>query len=762
MRWIRTGSLLACYLLLSGIAQFDGALPGTLIQALKIGAGGQITNLDIQCNQGVGQCNNSGTVTRVARTDTYGAWIFDNTSGLWRQLVTSTFPDNLFGDAAGPNGCCGVYEIRIAPSNTQIFYMYLNGYLYKTTNQGTTWTRTAFSRVPANPNTGTKFEGPFLAIDPANANVVYVGTPLSGIFYTTNGGTSWTAISTGTIAAGTTASGGLLSSTQAGGNLIAFDTGSSGCTRPVGDLSQCIYICSYGTGCYRTTNAGTTWWKIEATGMPTTFIHIFCDQNGTLWVTDNANFGLANNLHAYASGAWRAITDGTNYNKRNVSIAVNPNTSGSGLEIVAGNDGGGFNFSTDNGLTWTTYVYPPVRAASDVPWLANTNENYMTNGNQVFDPSGSNLVYMAEGIGVWHTTPTRSTIRWTSQNAGLEQLVAHWIVSPPGGTVLTAEGDRSSFQVTSPTQVYPTHHSIDDNRATGIIAGYSVDWCSSTPATVVLLAQGLNKVDYSGISTSGGGYNSWTKFTSLGTPPANSASIYQGGAIACGTPSKIVWEEANNGGLYYTANGGASWSASSTGLSQNDTGWFGPNYLNRENVIADRVNTGMFYAYNSGRYAPGVYKSIDGGATFTLTAVTGHFDVGDTVSAQMRSVPGNGGNFYYTSGYNTGTNFRFYECSDNGTVRCSAVPSVTNVWSFGLGKAKPGGVGYPTIFIYGKVSGVMGLWRSDDHHKTWVKLSGQFVNNSMDQVVVVEGDNNAYGTVYIGFNGSGFAYGTLH
>jgi xyloglucan-specific exo-beta-1,4-glucanase len=163
-----------------------------------------------------------------------------------------------------------------------------------------------------------------------------------------------------------------------------------------------------------------------------------------------------------------------------------------------------------------------------------------------------------------------------------------------------------------------------------------------------------------------------------------------------------------------------------------------------------------FYAYNSGVIGPGIYKSTDGGASFAITAVARHLDAYDRFNAQMRSVPGKAGNFYYTSGSNTAKRTQhFWECKDSGAVTCSPVLGVTDVWSFGFGKEKPSGSGYPSIFIYGAVKSDFGLWRSDDHHLTWVKLSGKFLNNSQDQVRVVEGDNNVYGTVYIGFGDSG-------
>src|SRR5262249_48343515 len=44
----------------------------TVFRTLRIGAGGFIHDLDIQCDQGVRQCRGTGTTTKVVRTDTYG------------------------------------------------------------------------------------------------------------------------------------------------------------------------------------------------------------------------------------------------------------------------------------------------------------------------------------------------------------------------------------------------------------------------------------------------------------------------------------------------------------------------------------------------------------------------------------------------------------------------------------------------------------------------------------------------------------------
>ena len=129
----------------------------------------------------------------VVRTDTDGAYIWNGTQ--WQQLVTSTSMPAAF---VIPNSGQGVYEIQIAPSNTNILYMEYEGYVFKSTNKGTTWTQTSFAPVTEPTIEGNdpyRLWGQKMAVDPNNPNVVFAGTPQNGLFVTTNGGTSWQSVS---------------------------------------------------------------------------------------------------------------------------------------------------------------------------------------------------------------------------------------------------------------------------------------------------------------------------------------------------------------------------------------------------------------------------------------------------------------------------------------------------------------------------------------------------------------------------------------
>src|SRR5262249_26051206 len=155
----------------------------------------------------------------------------------------------------------------------------------------------------------------------------------------------------------------------------------------------------------------------------------------------------------------------------------------------------------------------------------------------------------------------------------------------------------------------------------------------------------------------------------------------------------------------------------------------------------------------------GLFRSTNGGGTWVL-AHAGEIAPFSGFNAKLRAVPGHAGHLFFTSGQqgneddpNPAQNPLMR--STDGGVRWAAVPNVLEVYAFGFGKELQGSR-YPTIFIAGWVRGVYGIWRSDDEAQSWTQI-GEFPLGSLDAVKAVEGDKNVYGTVYIGFNGSGYA-----
>ncbi|HQQ93800.1 MAG TPA: T9SS type A sorting domain-containing protein [Bacteroidia bacterium] len=107
----------------------------------------------------------------------------------YSQLFKSTFQGNSWTQMGTTGGGGTVKEFAIAPSNNQVIYVLYQGSIRKTSDGGSTWSSANFSG--GNPT--------FITIDPNDENSAWVTvsgyTAGNKVFQTTNGGASWTNIS---------------------------------------------------------------------------------------------------------------------------------------------------------------------------------------------------------------------------------------------------------------------------------------------------------------------------------------------------------------------------------------------------------------------------------------------------------------------------------------------------------------------------------------------------------------------------------------
>jgi hypothetical protein len=684
---------------------------------LRIGAGGYVTGLDVASDG-----------TKVVRTDTYGAYLWDSIQ--WKQLITS---NSMPADDVTVERSAGVYEIRIAPSDSSIFYMSYRGYVYRSNDLGLSWTRTDFAPVAMDANDDYRTWNQKMAIDPVDPDVIYVGTPSNGLFVTDDGGTSWQPVAAVPV-----------STDPAGITGIVFDPG-SGIT---GGKTNTIYAASDGNGVYRSTDAGTSWSALA--GGPDSAKNARISSDGNYYVVSGSG-ALSEILYRWNGTAWVNITPAANNQSYDV-ILVDPSDP---ARVVAIREGGYFNQSRDRGASWDGIIWGPgyaYRQATDIPWLAWTEESYMSVGDMAFDPAVPDKIWFAQGIGVWHTSfPVTgvNSVTWTSQSAGIEQLVANDIVAPPGGKPVVAAWDRPVFYVADP-DVFPSQHGVNNDHA--IIMGWSVDYASSDPSFLVALVNWWG-VEQDAYSTDGG--QTWTIFPSF--PGWNPGDWPIGGSIAASTPDNIVWVPANRKGPYYTKDRGVTWQkVVLPGVPDTQAGWDELHfayYLNRHIIAADRVLPNTFYLYHAGY---GLFRSDDSGDTWSQV-YAGEISSGSGFNAKLETVPGYAGHLFFTSGHQSGQDpSGAFRRSIDGGATWSVVPDVLEAYSFGFGIEAPGS-SYPAIYIAGWVNDVWGIWRSDDEGLNWTQ-TGEWPLGSLDHIKTVEGDKNTYGVVYVGFSGSGYAY----
>ena len=693
---------------------------------LKIGAGWIPSGIDVHSDG-----------TKVVRMDTYGGYLW--TGSAWPQLVTMTSMP--VADSGMLLGIAPI-ELVIAPSNSSRFYMLYNGYVFISGNRGSTWTRTAFSQVASNNvgddggNLRAALFGRYIAVDPHKRRCA-VRRDVCGerVLFSQ----CWRVVVNGQRHRRTDE------------QLREHHRIRSEFDRHQRQDPGRLYLgLRHGCLSFDQRRFVVQLDEQRANDAPAHDL-LGCR---VLWLAANSG---THTLWKYSGGTWTNPNTGTETNNQS-SIVLDPATP---TAIYVGNTSGYLTVSTDSGGTWTRS--PHTRVATDVPWLANTNETFMSAGHYAWDPTTSRI-YFAEGIGVWYATPPAlgDNVPWTSQTAGIENLVSQVVISPPSGKPVVGCMDRPAFYIDSP-DTYKSHNILNDNAITPINHAYSLDYASSDPTFVCgIFNNGVGGHEESAYSTDGG--QAWTQFA---TKPAHvtDAQFKVGGCIAASTPTNIVWVPSNNASPYYTKNGGTTWTeilrSQGGDLAERDWMGFRLLFLDRQTVCADRVTANKFYMYN---YLKGLYVSTDSWRQlvagvlgrdrqlllFQRQAAVGARECGAFVFHGRATGRGDGSH----------PSPRPLKRSTDGGVNWASVANVLEVFDVGFG-AIAAGKTYPTIYIYGWVSSVLGVWRSDDSCATWTAVGGTggFPLGIFDLVKCISGDANDANKVYLGFAGMGFVYG---
>lgn len=709
---------------------------------LRVGAGGYVTGISIAQDG-----------TKVVRTDTHNAYVWNDQAKIWDELLTrKTLPQGdvpfpvYSGDQSGGGRSDGpgCWEAAVANSNSSVIYAVWNAWCYRSTDKGKSFQKTALPRIYARANDqnfggGERLMGPKMAIDPANANVVWLSGDMGdGPWTTEDGGGSWArSVQLPKPHDGTA------SQTNTGPYLIVFDPSSP----VVGGRTQGIYVAVYGHGLFGSRDGGATFKQIP--GAPTAFRRLTCDQLGRVWICDTST--VAQPIKKYDNGAW---TSHGLTNVRIVDVAINP---ANPAHIVAWSNTLHIVQSKDGGATWQhwfAHADPSLShitaVATDVPWLeSSVNQANLSVAAASFDPSNGRC-YLATGLGVFYVDAfpdTRSTkFQIVSQSWGIEQLCIKSLMVPPGGTVISAQLDRSAMKLDDPDVAPATY-----GPSIGLKDGFDLDYSLTDPDYVVALC--AKQGNFSGYSRDRG--DTWTYF-----PGKDQMSASPGGSIAVSAPENIVHVPGNNGVARYTQDGGATWlPLTIPGLPAVDgteTGWGWHWVFNRKILCADKVQPNVFYAYNYGPSGKpelaGLWKTTDGGRNWAR-AKAGKIGEWTTFHTQMDSVPGSAGHLFFTAGLEQ--NQPLYRSTDGGG-EWTEVANVKDVISFGFGKPADG-TQYPALYIAGKVDNVYGIWRSIDNCENWTKI-GEYPLDGIDAPTTIAGDPNLYGRAYIGFGGSGGAY----
>jgi xyloglucan-specific exo-beta-1,4-glucanase len=719
-------------------------------QTLKIGGSGLVTSATVYPDG-----------TMFGSTDTNGVYIWRPGATAWSQLFQESAFSSLYpatsveaGFPAGYGAAACAYPIDSSATlvgSTNTIYASWNDLIWKSTNNGVTFTNTGKS-VPNDGNSTGRYNGPYIVCDPASNGLKVYTDVASGIAQvSSDGGSTWGNVPN------------LAAASSGQDTTFAIDPTSS----VVSNVTQHLFAAVYGTGLYESYNGGASFTLANTTGMPTTFGDLKVDKFGVVWTVSFTSASKYVPNGTAGAGAWTNLSGVSTVQTTN-GVTIDSSSASQGANRIAISDQkGGIQISTNNGGAWSSPSYAAFNnkpTATDVPWLNAASYNasqpqccdsYLQMQKINFDPS-SNLI-AAIGVGVLSClAPVSSSAcsgsGWIDKSAGIEQLVVNRIISPPGNGPFMLGWDRGIFGPLNP-DVYP---STQYDTLVDIAGAWDADYSGADPMFMAVLnTSNIGRGDFSGFTTNGG--HSWTTQAINISPGYPTIPNGQGGEIAVADSNNWALIPGRNQVLYCTQNGGSAWGTVSLSgsPSQNWESANTPQIGGRHILAADRITANTFYVYN---YNDGVYS---GGCGATWSKVfsgnPGSSTVGWGYNAAMVTVPGQAANLFFISGQWIGNSHPLtgatMQRSTNGGSTWSPVSNVTEVYGIGFGAPKPGN-SYPAIYIDGWYNGVKGIFQSNDNAVSFqnTNLSVVYANGNLSAINGMSGDMNVYGRIYEGTN----------
>lgn len=660
-----------------------------------------------------------------ARTDIGGAYRWNAAGNSWIPLLDFGADANTYG----------IESVAIDPSASNRLYIAASRgsstlkFILVSTNQGATFS----SFTPPfslDGNARGRGGGERMAVDPNLNSILFYGTKSQGLYKSVNSGATWSLV--GSFPVTTTANG-------VGIVFMQFvkSSGSPGSATPVifAGLSQT------NNNLYRSADGGTNWSLVPNAGPSTQMPHHAAqDGLGNMYITFNDTCGPNDNV---LTGAVCKINLST-LASANVSPVKQPGEQGGwgGVSVdlqhpttlvVSTVDRwwpppyDQIYRSTNGGASWATTALS-LPGTTGAPWTVARTPHWCENVQ--IDPFNSNRAWYVTGYGVFSCTnltaaDSNKTVNWTFTSDGLEETVPLGLASPPTGPYLLSQvGDQGGFRHYNVDVTPPQADYFSTHRGTS----YGIDFAENNPNIIVRLFADAN---WGACSLNGG--TTWQDFATNTLPTLNGS----GNVAVSADGTRFVWIPSTVASAsriaYYSTDHGTTWTASTGG----PTGTRVP--------VADRVNASKFYIYSGSR----MYVSTDGGATFST---------GGTLSSgggAPRAVFGHEGDLWVPVGSSG-----LAHSTDSGAS--FTINSSVQATFVAVGKAAPG-QSYPAIFVSATVSGVFGLYRSDNGGVSWTRI-----NDNQHQFGLGNGwihclcaDQRIYGRVYFGTEGRGIIYGDI-
>lgn len=732
-------------------------------------AGGFVTGFDIASN---------GT-DFVCWTDVFNAYVRRGGDAAWQQLLTaeSLLPEEYDPRPQTERVGWGAFAARFAPSDPNLIYTAWNALLFRVEN--------GEARRTILPPKMFLISGPnrrfsdTIAVHAEDKNLVLVGTQGDGCYASKDGFTE-TYVQLDLPPAGKDLSG------ENGKYLVAFH----------GDEA---FVHVFGVGLYRFPQGpfGPSVFVGRAgDGEPVNASCMKVTPHGDVWVcryrggeNETPEQKAARGLWRYRAGEWKQFS---NSGHNPDQVAIDPFDE---KRILVTDEDTQFWYLSTDGETFDR-IGNEYRGAGEVAWLSN-RVKAMYPSKVEFHPLERGVVVISDGVGMTMAKLPEADTQSAAGDciAGIIAFIRSCFgVSsegpPPGTQFIVHDFSRGIFEMVSTCGISkagqpdvivgcmdkPVWRVRPDMGLTGewsycekdadpqesaVSHLRSIDDAIDDPNFLAGLFHQSNSVP--GYSEDWG--STWTPF---GKKPDGSDWL-PGGCIAVSNRDTMLFTEANNGGLWRTADGGQSWHPVGFGGVDQVTRMINAYYVHRKCIAADKQRPGTFSVLmnmekqpNSEASLGGLWFTRNGGRTFeqrfegALREEGKKFEPYQFWQCRLEYVPDHPGELLYASCTEKRDEENLLWSRDDGRSWINLPAYRMSSWAFGKGTGER-----PAIFFHGFYEGVKGWYVTYDWFDTPPVLISRFPGGIIDSVghgLSLVGDMNTVGRAALGFGGNSWLF----
>ncbi len=761
-----------CIILLSQINTAQNTNPVDYsFDQVPIGGGGYIIGMKI---------HPTDAKIRYFRTDIGGAYRWSEADQRLEQLIFYGEENAHFYGVAG---------IALDPANPDLLILAVGRYcdidqtaILVSYDRGTTWAKEI---VPGDTGANVYFasnggrgcggngdqdrQGSPIALNPQNANELYIGSRGTGLWKLNLATETFTPVANQVIP------------NDVHPNSIrniAFHP-----TTPdnifIAYAGQGIYRGNVNTGQYSSINTGPDLREVSD-------LSISKDGNYMLMACKHKGIYRATNLLGQTPTFQKVLSyNGVNRPQDEAFLTVTCSPHDNNVAITVYSDWKGlstFKASQDSGKlnTWGNYL-PGTVSTNIYPWHT---DGFGSHISQIaFSPDSPTGLYFTSWFSSYYTEDyTAPVIQWTNEYAlGHEEAVitdiASWPVNAEGNYLGVTGGDQTGFIFKSIIKDdFPDDYLNDrmDNPS-DMRKGTSMDYCYSDPQHIVVNcvkewddvknAQNvITQNNTGGMFYSIDGGQSFTRSTQYTTSIGKSVV-----AVSATDPNRVII--ANRMGLQYSSDHGESYSPSAAVSTDTGSCTVGDRFATAGlgHVSQFMINTAVFSTTR-----PIAADKVLGCVFYHYDMNDGTFhvstDYGESFFNVSSGLPAYGSNRYkHKTRVNTiagharhvwiNFNDRLLRSEDGGETWIQ-ISDVQNATLMTVGKQMPTGT-YPTVYLYGRANNdsLLGFYRSIDQGVSWQLIHDPSEQEVWGSVKVLGADMNEAGQFYFGAAGLGLIYG---